>query len=117
MQTGQQEGIIDLAHLAKYTGGEPKLDAEILTLFKDQTTELVQTLGAHLADGDAKGWRAVTHTLKGAARGVGAFAFADAAAAAEQCDPVQGKTAAEVALATLGREARQVQRFIDNYLR
>jgi HPt (histidine-containing phosphotransfer) domain-containing protein len=117
MQTGQQEGIIDLAHLAKYTGGEPKLDAEILALFKGQTGELVQKLVAHLAEGDAKGWREVTHTLKGAARGVGAFAFADAAAAAEHCDLVQGKKAAEAALAALGREALQVQRFIDDYLR
>jgi HPt (histidine-containing phosphotransfer) domain-containing protein len=33
---------------------------------------------------DAKSWKLWTHTLKGSARGIGAFAVADAAAEAER---------------------------------
>ncbi len=78
---------VDLDHLARYTGGDAALNAEILRLFDSQASELVARLQSILDARDAKSWREITHTLKGAARGIGAFGLGDAAAAAEPIDP------------------------------
>ncbi|MBV9541285.1 MAG: Hpt domain-containing protein, partial [Alphaproteobacteria bacterium] len=78
--------VVDLEHLARYTGGDRAINAEILRLFDGQATELVARLNSILAARDAKSWKEVTHTLKGAARGIGAFPMADAAAALERAD-------------------------------
>ena len=52
------------------------LNAEILRLFDSQANELVARLQSILDARDAKSWKEVTHTLKGAARGIGAFPMA-----------------------------------------
>src|ERR1700742_5016301 len=78
---------IDLDHLARYTGGEKALNSEILRLFDSQVTDMVGQLDGLIALRDAKRWREIAHTIKGAARGVGAFEMGEAAAAAEPVDP------------------------------
>ena len=107
---------VDLTHLARYTGGDEVLNAEILRLFDSQTSEMVGRLQIILDARDAKSWKEITHTLKGAARGVGAFAFADAAAAAEPIDPIRDRGNASIAIATLKTTAHDVQDFIKTYL-
>ena len=106
---------VDLAHLARYTGGERGLNAEILRLFDGQVTEMVGQLRAVLEARDAKRWREITHTIKGAARGVGAFGMGDAAAAAEPVD-ILARDKAEAAIATLQTEGDAVQAFIRDYV-
>lgn len=78
--TARPEDTIDLAHLKRFTLGNADLEAEILKLFADQ---LPVTLGYLRADASPADWKYATHTLKGAARGVGAHQLAAAAAAAE----------------------------------
>ncbi len=77
---------IDLDHLNRYTGGDRGLNAEILKLFEDQcATTLAQLEDLAKENGaGTKAWHLLTHTLKGAARGVGAFGLADIAAEAEK---------------------------------
>ena len=82
---------IDLDHLARYTGGDRSLNAEILKLFDGQVTQMVGQLRTILAARDAKRWREVTHTIKGAARG-------------------------EEVIDVLAREGHAVQLFIAEYL-
>jgi HPt (histidine-containing phosphotransfer) domain-containing protein len=106
---------IDLEHLARYTGGDVSLNAEILRLFDSQVTDMVGELNAVLALRDAKRWREITHTIKGAARGVGAFGMGDAAAAAEPVDPANPEMA-QAAIQTLESQAQMVCGFIRNYL-
>ena len=106
---------IDLDHLARYTGGEKALNAEILRLFDGQVTDMVVQLQTILAQRDVKRWREVTHTIKGAARGVGAFGMGEAAAAAEPVDPANGDKA-KAAIQNLQGEAETVRAFIRNYL-
>lgn len=106
---------VDLDHLARYTGGDAALNAEILRLFDDQASELVARLRSILEARDIKSWKLTTHTLKGAARGIGAFGLGDAAAAAEPIDPNDAKTAA-AALQTLESRTDQVRCFIKSYL-
>ena len=107
---------VDLDHLSRYTGGDEALNAEVLRLFDSQTSTLVDRLRTILEARDAKSWKEVTHTLKGAARGIGAFALADAAAAAEPIDPVRDRGNASIAIATLKSSAGAVQAFIKAYL-
>jgi HPt (histidine-containing phosphotransfer) domain-containing protein len=106
---------VDLAHLARYTGGDAALNAEILRLFDNQASELVAKLHTILEARDAKSWKMVVHTLKGAARGIGAFGLGDAAAAAEPIDPAD-RQVASAALRTLESKTGQVHDFIQAYL-
>jgi HPt (histidine-containing phosphotransfer) domain-containing protein len=75
-------GAIDLAHLERATSGDEALALEVLALFDHQAERLV----AEIAEARCAGTRrAAAHTLKGAARGIGAFAVA---AAAEEMESV-----------------------------
>jgi HPt (histidine-containing phosphotransfer) domain-containing protein len=107
--------IVDMEHLARYTGGDVALNAEVLRLFDSQINELVAQLRGILAARDAKSWKHVTHTLKGAARGIGAFGFADAAARLEPLDLAADQAIASLGLDTLDAEALAVARFIRAY--
>ena len=80
--------LLDLEHLARYTGGEPVLEAELFALFSTQVESCVGQMEAAAADDS---WLTAAHTLKGASRGVGAMSLADACAEAEKhpLDPDQ----------------------------
>lgn len=109
-------GPVDLAHLARYTGGDAALNAEVLQLFATQASDLLCQLAAVLQSKDLKNWKHVTHTVKGAARGIGAFALADAAADAEPLDPGVDGERAQAALKRLNAQADTVRLFIEAYL-
>ena len=66
---------LDLDHLARMTLGDAELEHEVLAMFAEQSTRLIATMSALPADASA-----LAHKLKGSARGIGAFAVADAAA-------------------------------------
>ena len=106
---------VDLDHLARYTGGDAALNAEILRLFDGQASELVEKLRSILEARDAKSWKLTAHTLKGAARGIGAFELGNAAAAAEPIDPNDVPTAC-AALDALESRTGEVRCFIKSYL-
>ena len=107
---------VDLSHLARYTGGDKTLNAEILRLFDGQVSEMVDQLLGVLEQRDGRKWREVTHTIKGAARGVGAFAMGEAAAAAEPVDPATYPDRAIEVIEALRVEGEAVQAFIAEYL-
>jgi HPt (histidine-containing phosphotransfer) domain-containing protein len=69
------DAVIDLEHLARMTLGERSLEAEVLTLFDQQAAVLL----AHMRDGPPAAVAAFAHTLKGSARGIGAWRVAAAA--------------------------------------
>ena len=73
------ETVIDLDHLARMTLGAASLDAEVLTLFDRQAAVLL----AHMRDAPPAAVAAFAHTLKGSARGIGAWRVAEAAAVVE----------------------------------
>lgn len=72
--------VLDRDHLARYTGGDAALEAELFGLLNGQIDACVAKLRAAQAQ---TGWAEAAHTLKGAARGVGAMALGEACAAAE----------------------------------
>ena len=78
MASDETTGAVDFAYLEGFTAGDKQVIAEVLALFLQQAEGWVVSLRA--AD---PGWRDVVHTIKGAARGVGANPLADACARAE----------------------------------
>lgn len=72
---------VDIQHLEKYVFGDRALLDEILTIYIDQALML---LGRFDASSDDEFWRSTAHTLKGASRGVGAWAVGDLAEKAEE---------------------------------
>lgn len=82
---------IDFAHLSRQTMGDKELEAEVLRLFAREARQLTERLASEPAAARPQ----IAHRLKGAARGVGAFAVA-AAAEALEADPDDGGRVAAV---------------------
>lgn len=72
---------IDIGHLERYVFGDRALLDEILTIYIDQALMLLAQLDA---SADDETWHSTAHTLKGASRGVGAWAVGDLAESAEK---------------------------------
>ena len=70
---------IDLVHLARMTLGDRSLEREVLQLFDRQATLLIARMRSTTPEGVAT----LAHTLKGSARGIGAWRVARAAEAVE----------------------------------
>lgn len=90
---------IDLEHLSRQTMGDRKLEEEILAMFSHHAAEICNAIPA--AD-QAERCR-LAHTLKGAARNVGAFALGDCA---EQLEADPGNKALYSRLVRLAGEVR-----------
>lgn len=83
----------DLAHLERMTHGDRALAREVLRLFDFQAEKYL----AVIATADAQLRFEAAHALKGAARGVGAFAVARSAEAVEGADAAAlGETLAKL---------------------
>lgn len=65
---------LDIDHLRRYVGDDLGLQTEILDIYDEQ---LNHWLGVVKSELDDEAWYQVMHTLKGASRGVGAWAIGD----------------------------------------
>jgi HPt (histidine-containing phosphotransfer) domain-containing protein len=72
-------GVVDFGYLETYAGQDMALVEEVLGLFREQA----KLWGPMLREGEA-GWRDAAHTLKGAARGIGANRLGQACEEAEE---------------------------------
>jgi HPt (histidine-containing phosphotransfer) domain-containing protein len=72
---------VDLQYLARFTLGDADLEREVLDLFLVHTPIYFSDLKNAVT---AKSWHDAAHTLKGAARGIGAWRLARCAEAAER---------------------------------
>ena len=87
-KTVDQSELFDIGHLAKYTMGDPALEREVLQMFLDQSDRYLARLRA---PENTKDWHEAAHSLKGAARGIGAFRVGMRAAQLEKiAEPLQG---------------------------
>ena len=92
---------IDLKHLFRMTLGDHSLEREVLALFDRQIDMLI----ARMAEVEPSCVGALAHTLKGSARGVGAWPMARAAEAVEAAEPAE-LAPAVAALAAAACETR-----------
>lgn len=72
---------IDLGHLRRMTGDDEALMLEVLGLFREQG-ELWQKLLN--PDNETKDWMVGAHTIKGSARGIGAWELGEICSKAEE---------------------------------
>jgi HPt (histidine-containing phosphotransfer) domain-containing protein len=96
---------IDLVHLSRMTLGDRALERDVLVLFERQIGLLMERI--ENAAGPVAA--AAAHTLKGSARGIGAFALAKAAAEVEEaaaCGDSVGRAEGTDHLRAAIREAR-----------
>jgi HPt (histidine-containing phosphotransfer) domain-containing protein len=70
---------IDLSHLSKQTLGDRELEREVLGMFVEQAQAVRRQIGGAAV----KERLFLAHSLKGSARGVGAFAIAECTCAIE----------------------------------
>ena len=92
MVAQEPSGAVDFGYLEGFAAGDATVVREVLMLFSQQAA-----LWAGSLDAADPGWRDVVHTIKGAARGVGAKALGDVCAAAEADGP-KGLAAVRAAL-------------------
>lgn len=76
--TPAEGALLDGAHLHRYTGGDIALEVELYGLLRGQINSTLDALAR--TGEDAVLWQRLVHTLKGAARGVGAMALGDVCA-------------------------------------
>ncbi len=82
--TGQGAvGAVDFAYLEGFAAGDRQVVAEVLALFVEQAR-----LWAGGLTEPGPGWQDLVHTIKGAARGIGATALGDLCAEAEAAGPL-----------------------------
>jgi HPt (histidine-containing phosphotransfer) domain-containing protein len=103
---------IDLAHLARMTLGEASLETEVLRLFDRQAEILL----AHMRDATPGAAAAFAHTLKGSARGIGAWGVAAAAEAVETSAKCSTAIATSSAVARLAAAVAVVKAEIADLL-
>jgi HPt (histidine-containing phosphotransfer) domain-containing protein len=75
-------------HLGRYTLGDKTLEKEILGLFLTQMPDLLASLRKAQSERE---WKMAAHSLKGAARAIGAWQMASAAEDAERIDFAPGR--------------------------
>lgn len=75
------ERPVDLVHLARYTLGNRALEREVLELFLTHSVLYLNRLKQAMNE---KEWRNAAHTIKGSARGIGAWRVAASANLAEK---------------------------------
>jgi len=102
---------IDLVHLARMTMGDRSLEREVLQLFERQSALLI----ARMRTAAPAGIATLAHTLKGSARGIGAWRVARAAEALELAAPA-GPDAVAEALEQLGAAANETRTVIAELL-
>jgi len=106
------EQPIDLRHLFAMTLGDHALEREVLTLFDQQAGMLI----ARMDTVDPPGVAALAHTLKGSARGIGAWRVARAAEAVELAAGSAAERELEAAIARLDAAATETRALIADLL-
>lgn len=86
---------VDLVHLARHTLGNRDLEQEVLRLFVRQSVVFLDRMKAA---GDQRLRANAAHTIKGSARGIGAWQVAEHAEVVEGCDKASSLQALEGAI-------------------
>ncbi len=106
------EKAIDFAYLSRQTAGDHELERELLTLFAQQC---VVHLRAIHGGTDRQARMDAAHTLKGAARAIGAWQVAEAADRIEEGLAGPEQTASETALDALALAAAEARAAIARF--
>ncbi len=101
----QKPMTIDGAHLERMTLGDRSLEREVLEIFARQTTLTLERIAGAAPEQAA----AAAHTLKGSARGIGAWRVAQAAERLEAAAGKRDESEICAAIAELEAVSREVR--------
>jgi HPt (histidine-containing phosphotransfer) domain-containing protein len=101
-----EQRVLDLVHLARQTFGDRDLEREVLALFEAQCRRLLPILAGAGREGERSD---AAHTLKGAARAVGAWRLAALADELETALATEAPESLDALLARLDRAMRDTQ--------
>jgi len=104
---------IDLTHLARMTLGDVSLEHEVLRLFDRQATMLI----ARMQGAEPSLVAASAHTIKGSARGIGAWRIARDAETVEMAAACAGAAELDLAVARLIASVDEAKAAIAHRLR
>jgi hypothetical protein len=99
------KGVVDFGYLEDFAAGDEAVVDEVLALFREQSA-----IWSAMLTASNQGWGDAVHTIKGAARGVGAFQLGDACQACEAAGPAaldQVRDALDAALADVAAYAHE----------
>ena len=105
----QMSRPVDLVHLSRYTLGNRDIEREVLELFRTQSSLYLRKLKDAMSN---RAWREAAHTIKGSARGIGAWHVATAAAAAEALENAAENVGREETLDELAVQIDEANGFI-----
>lgn len=94
---------VDFGYLERFAAGDRGVVREVLELFLEQAR-----IWAPQIDGAPTGWRETAHTIKGAARGVGARLLGDLCEEAE----TQGETALPAVQRALAQAVTEIEAYL-----
>jgi HPt (histidine-containing phosphotransfer) domain-containing protein len=100
-QNATPDEVFDLSHLRRYTDNDLELERELLSLFRLQIRQYAEKLAA-ITEPDE--WRIATHSIKGAARSMGARKIAAIAEMLEFAGPCGGTDEGQARIAELFRD-------------
>lgn len=106
--------IFDREHLRQYTSGAAALERELIGLFLAQFAPMRAQLDAGAS---AQDWRYASHSLKGAARSIGAPQIADLAERLESFGPGEAAKGRSEVLAELDEAMAVFARAVEKLLR
>lgn len=104
---------VDLVHLARYTLGNRNLEREVLELFLTHSVLYLNRLKQAISD---KEWQGAAHTIKGSARGIGAWKIAESATHAEHLQGEALERERSRAVAALERDIEAANSYIGSLL-
>lgn len=102
-------GAVDFGYLERFAAGDAGVVEEVLELFREQAA-----MWGPMLEPQAPGWRDAAHTVKGMARGIGAFALGDACEAAEGGSGSLAEVRREIDRALADVAAYQHQKALDS---
>ena len=104
---------VDLVHLARYTLGNRSLEREVLELFLTQSRLYLQRLKESVQD---RAWHDAAHTIKGSARGIGAWHIAKTAESAEDLEGEELASSRGDVVEQLEQQIDEANGFIESLL-
>lgn len=103
---------VDLVHLARFTLGDRALEREVLSLFRTQSSQCLEKLQDADDAFGGEAWQMTVHTIKGSARGIGAWSVAECAEEAERVGAAAAGADARALLALLESEISRTNAYI-----
>jgi HPt (histidine-containing phosphotransfer) domain-containing protein len=104
---------VDLVHLSRQTLGNQELEREILKLFVKQSEIYLDRLKSATSN---QAWRDAAHTIKGSARGVGAWEVVRFAEKAEQLEARAAKKPKAYVIDGLSQAINDANHYIEAVL-